>query len=155
MASSINITLSGFDELEKELEREPQRAVEAMLKAHTKVATLAVAKLKQGLGNSGSERDKKAKGNFRRSKKGEMPRKHTGALQRSIYFKNLAVKDKLVTQIGSGVGVAPIEYAKYLEGRNHDGLRPFLWYIDNIVTTDRVIAYFDKYYKPLSGAGGK
>jgi len=152
MANTITITLGGFDELEKELAQEPQRAVEAMKKAQTKLSTQAVMKLKRGLAHYGGRRGLK-KGGYQTSPKGDMPYKHTGRLQESIGFKITAHKRDVKSEIGSGVMGNPIEYAKYLQGKNDDGIRPFLWAIKDLVTADRLITYFDQYYKPL--AGGK
>lgn len=148
MANTINITLGGFDELEKALEQEPQRAVEAMVKAQLKLSTQAVMKLKKGLAHYGGRRGLK-KGGYQTSPKGDMPYKHTGRLQGSIGYKMTAHKHDVKSQIGSGVMGNPIEYAKYLQGRHDDGIRPFLWAIQDLVTTDRLIAYFNQYYKPL------
>lgn len=144
MANTINITLGGFDELGDLLSTEPQRQVEAMIKAQTKVATQAVAKLKRGLSHNGG-RGKGAKS----SPVGDMPYLHTGRLRDSIGFKMLAKKKEVTAKIGSGAMGNPIEYAKYLQGRNDDGIRPFLWAVKDLVNTERVLAYFDKYYKPL------
>lgn len=147
MANNITITLSGFDELGKLLDKEPQNQVECMIKAQNKVAAQAVDKLKRGLSHNGG----RGKGS-KSSPVGDMPYLHTGRLRSSIGFKMLAHKRDVETRIGSGAMGNPIEYAKYLEGRNHDGIRPFLWAVQDLVTADRIMAYFDKYYKPLEGA---
>lgn len=147
MASTINITLSGFDELGKRLDQEPQNQVECMIKAQNKVAAQAVMKLKQGLSHNGG----RGKGAVA-SKPGDMPYLHTGRLRGSIGFKMLAHKRDVTTKIGSGAMGNPIEYARYLEGRNHDGIRPFLWAVQDLVTADRIMEYFNKYFTPLQGA---
>lgn len=147
MASNITITLSGFDELDKRLSQEPQNQVECMIKAQNKVGAQAVMKLKQGLSHNGG----RGKGAVS-SPKGDMPYMHTGRLRGSIGYKMLAKKTEVTTKIGSGAMGNPIEYAKYLEGRNHDGTRPFLWAVQDLVTADRIMAYFNEYYKPLEGA---
>lgn len=146
MGSTINITLNGFDDLDKRLSHEPQNAVEAMIKAQTKLATQAVSKLKHGLSHNGGRGKRSVS-----SKPGDMPYLHTGRLRGSIGFKMLAHKRDVQSKIGSGAMGNPIEYARYLEGKNGDGIRPFLWAIKDLVTADRLIAYFDKYYKPLEG----
>lgn len=153
MANVIHITVGGIDELNALLDKEPQAQVEAMVKAQTLLATQAVAKLSRGLSTSSDKRDHKSDGTHRHSKKGEMPRLQTGGLRDSIGYKNIANNRSVYTRIGSGVGpgIRPVEYAKYLEGRNHDGIRPFLWAIKELVTSERLLAYFDKYYKPLTG----
>lgn len=147
MASNITITLSGFDELWKLLDQEPQNQVECMIKAQNKVAAQAVDKLKRGLSHNGG----RGKGS-KSSPVGDMPYLHTGRLRSSIGFKMLANKRNVYTKIGSGALGNPIEYARYLEGRNHDGTRPFLWAVQDLVTTDRIMAYFNQYWKPLEGA---
>lgn len=146
MASTIKITVSGLDELNNLFDKEPQNQMDAMIKAQTKLATQAEAKLKRGLSHNGG-RGKGAKS----SPVGEMPYLHTGRLRNSIGFKVLARKKDVQTRIGSGAMANPIEYAKYLEGRNHDGIRPFLWAIKDLVTSERLIAYFDQFWKPLQG----
>lgn len=150
MASTINITVSGFDELGKLLDREPQNQVEAMVKAQTKLSTQAVTKLKRGLAHYGGRKGLK-KGGYKTSPKWDIPYKHTGRLQGSIGYKMLAHKRDVQSKIGSGVLGNPIEYAKYLEGKNGDGIRPFLWAVKDLVTADRLLAYFAQYYKPLQG----
>lgn len=146
MASNIKITLSGFDELNDLLDKEPQNQVDAMIKAQTKLATQAVAKLKQGLSHNGG-RGKNAVS----SPVGEMPYLHTGRLRNSIGFKTTAHKRDVKTEVGSGAMGNPIEYAKYLQGRNDDGIRPFLWAVKDLITSERLLAYFDSFYKPLQG----
>ena len=154
MASTINITVSGFDELGKLLDQEPQNQVEAMIKAQTKLSTQAVTKLKRGLAHYGGRagyKGKRKENQYKTSPKGHMPYKHTGRLQESIGYKMLAHKRDVQSKIGSGVMGNPIEYAKYLEGKNGDGIRPFLWAVQDLVTSDRLLAYFAQYYKPLQG----
>lgn len=146
MASNIKITLSGFDELNDLLDKEPQNQVDAMIKAQTKLATQAVAKLKSGLSHNGG-RGKNAVS----SPVGEMPYLHTGRLRNSIGFKTTAHKRDVKTEVGSGAMGNPIEYAKYLQGRNDDGIRPFLWAVKDLITSERLLAYFDSFYKPLQG----
>ena len=154
MGSKISISLSGFDDLKKDLSQEPQNQIEAMIKAQTKVASLSVNAIKDKLrvfGGREPEKGKPRDPSYRNSKKGDYPLKHSGRLEGSIFFKNLANKRTVATKIGSGVGVAPIEYAKYLEGRKGDGIRPFLKAADKVATSEKVMFYFDKYYKPLQG----
>lgn len=151
---NTNIELKGFSELKALLAREQQNQAEAMVKAQIKVASESVRHLKKALSVSGGRRGQKnaRKGGsdpYVTSPKGSLPYKHTGGLMRSIGFKNFANKNYIWTKIGSGVNAPPVEYAKYLEGYNHDGLRPFLQAIDTIVNANRVVAYFEKYYKPL------
>lgn len=146
MASTIKITVSGLDELNNLFDKEPQNQMDAMIKAQTKLATQAEAKLKRGLSHNGG-RGKGAKS----SPVGDMPYLHTGRLRNSIGFKIIAHKKDVQTTIGSGAMGNPIEYAKYLQGHNGDGIRPFLWAIKDLVTSERLIAYFDQFWKPLQG----
>ena len=145
--TSIVIEVSGLDEVRKLLQGEPQNQTEAMIKAQSKVASMATEYLKrEGLNNYGGAYGSKS---YHGSKKGEMPLKHSGALQASIFYKNLAHKTSVETKFGSLLN--PPEYAKYLEGRNGDGIRPFLWFAQKIFNLDKVLEYFDKYYRPLKG----
>lgn len=143
--TSIVIEVSGLDEVRKLLQGEPQNQAEAMIKAQSKVASMATEKLIQGLNNFGGRSSK----NYRTSPKGQLPFKHTGRLQASIFYKVLAHKTSVETKMGSLLN--PPEYAKYLEGRNGDGIRPFLWFAEKIFNLDKVLEYFDKYYRPLKG----
>lgn len=156
MSSQINIELNGFDELKKLLDEEPQRIIKAMIQAQIKVGTEGVNHLKRGLSHQGGTRGQKnaRKGGsdpYVTSPKGSLPYRHTGGLQRSIGLKNLANNTTVWTKIGSGINAPEVEYAKYLEGHNHDGIRPFLQALKDVVTSRRIIEYFNKYYKPLSG----
>lgn len=146
MGSTIKITVNGFDELNKLFDKEPQNQMDAMIKAQTQLASQAVAKLKRGLSHNGG----RGKGS-KSSPKGDMPYLHTGRLRNSIGFKMLAHKKDVQTKIGSGAMGNPIEYAKYLQGRNDDGIRPFLWAVKDLVTSERLLSYFDKFWKPLQG----
>lgn len=147
MGSTIKITVTGVDNLVKDLDKEPLNQIEAMKKAQTKLASQAVEKLKRGLSHNGG-RGK----NARPSPKGDMPYLHTGRLRSSIGYKTLSTSKKTETKVGSGAMGNPIEYAKYLQGRNGDGIRPFLWAVKDLVTPDRLIAYFKEFWKPLQGA---
>lgn len=155
---SNSIELSGFDELKKLLESEPQNQVEAMIKAQSAVASQGVRHLKEGLSHSGGKRGQKnaRKGGsdpYVTSPKGSLPYLHTGRLRESIGFKNFANKTTVWTKVGSGINAPETDYAKYLEGRSGNGIRPFLQALKTVVTAERILQYFDKYYKPL--AGGK
>lgn len=145
MASVIKISVGGFEQMNALLDKEAQNQLDAMLKAQTKLATQAVAKLKSGLSHNGG----RGKGAVA-SPKGEMPYLHTGRLRNSIGYRTKTKKANAETQIGSGAMGNPIEYAKYLQGKNGDGLRPFLWAVRDLVTTERLVAYFNEYWKPLT-----
>jgi hypothetical protein len=144
MGSTIKIEVRGLDNLIGLLDNEPKNQLDAMVKAQTKLATQAVAKLKSGLSHNGG-RGKNAEP----SPKGEMPYLHTGRLRNSIGYRTKTKNANAETQVGSGAMGNPIEYAKYLQGRNGDGLRPFLWAVKDLVTPDRLIAYFKEFWKPL------
>lgn len=146
MGSTIKVTVSGFDEVLKDIKGEPLNQMQAMLKAQTKLASQAVEKLKRGLSHNGGRGKNRVS-----SPKYDLPYLHTGRLRNSIGFKAINTEKKVQTDIGSGVMGNPIEYAKYLQGHNGDGIRPFLWAVKDLVTPDRLIAYFKDYWKPLGG----
>ena len=144
MANFLSISLKGVEKVIKGLEKEQENQIKAMEKAHTKAATLSVRKLKQGLSHNGGTGK-----NQRSSPKGHMPYRHTGQLRNSIGFKVARRGKNVVSEVGSGAQVRSAPYAKYLEGYNHDGIRPFLWAVQELYTPERIIAYFNEYYKPL------
>ena len=153
MANFLSITLKGVENLSKKLAQEQERQMLAMEKAQTKLCTQAVKQLRRGLSHDGGR-----KGTLRYSSKGDMPFKHTGQLQDSIGYKVLRAGKKVTSEVGSvmqrhnfDIATREAPYAKYLEGRNHDGIRPFLWAIRDLYTAERAIAYFNQYYKPLQG----
>lgn len=144
---TVQVSVTGLSSLISALKQEDQMQIRAMQKAHTKVCTEAVKKLKYGLNNRFGKgpSDK----NYRNSPKTALPYMHTGRLRNSIGFKVITLKGSVRSAVGSGADGNTIEYARYLEGRNHDGIRPFLWAIQELYTPERVQAYFDKYYEPL------
>jgi len=141
---SIVLEVDGIDEVRKLIKGDPQNQAEAMMKAQNKVASMAVEKISRGLSVSGGSYGSEE---YRNSKKGEMPLLHSGLLRKSIFFKNVLHKNAVETKIGSILN--PPDYAKYLEGEKGDGIRPFLWAANKVFTSDKVLEYFDKYYKPL------
>ena len=144
---TVQVSVTGLSSLISALKQEDQRQIRAMQKAQTKVCTEAVKKLKDGLNNRfGKEPGDK---NYRSSPKFSLPYMHSGRLRNSIGFKVITIKDTVKSAVGSGARGNTIDYAKYLEGRNHDGIRPFLWAIQELYTPERVQAYFDQYYEPL------
>lgn len=149
----IKLTVKGLNELVRKLQEEERNAVLAMTKAHSKVAADATAKLKRGLSfRAGrSPKDK----NYQNSPAGSLPYAHTLRLRDSIGYKILAQGRRVFSEVGSGAGASSVEYAKYLEGRNHDGIRPFLWYADDVYNVKKINELFWKYFKPLSGGSGK
>ena len=149
----IKLTVKGLNELVRKLQEEERNAVLAMMKAHSKVAADATAKLKRGLSfRAGrSPKDK----NYQNSPVGSLPYAHTLRLRDSIGYKILAQGRRVFSEVGSGAGASSVEYATYLEGRNNDGIRPFLWYIKNDYNPEKINKKFWEYFKPLSGGSGK
>lgn len=149
----IKLTVKGLNELVRKLQEEERNAVLAMTKAHSKVAAEATAKLKRGLSfRAGrSPKDK----NYQNSPAASLPYAHTLRLRDSIGYKILAQGRRVFSEVGSGAGAASVEYAKYLEGRNNDGIRPFLWAVKNDYNPEKINKKFWEYFKPLSGGSGK
>lgn len=87
--------------------------------------------------------------NYENSPKGSLPYGHTMALRNSIGFKVLRSGTGIKAEFGSGARKSPIEYAKYLEGRNGNGIRPFLWAASGIFNADTIIEKFRKFYGRL------
>lgn len=144
---TVQVQVTGFESLLNALKQEDKIQINAMRKAHTKVGTLAVKVLKEGLKNRFGKTPKDKK--YANSPKGTLPYMHTGALRKSIGVKVLSNPNGVSSKVGSGVNAYPIEYAKYLEGENHDGIRPFLWAISALYTPERVLEYFKKYYDEM------
>lgn len=149
MSSVLKFTVLGVKAVLDRLEAERKNTLTSMQKAHTKVAAQAVTKLKRGLAREHGRwpRDK----DYRNSPKGSLPYKHSGRLQASIGFKVITRGNKVTSEVGSGAMGIDVDYAKYLEGRDGNGIRPFLAYIDKTYNAEKVIAAFKKIYKPLSG----
>ena len=147
MANFLRITLKGTENILKALGKERENQITAMMKAQTKVATEAVRHLKRGLDHDGGR-----KYPMRYSTPGQLPLRHTGQLLDSIDFKVVRAGKVVKSEVGSGAKIRTAPYAKYLEGRNHNGIRPFLWAVRDLYNAQRVIAYFNKYYKPMQGA---
>lgn len=149
----IKLTVKGLNELVRKLQEEERNAVLAMTKAHSNVASEATAKLKRGLSfRAGrSPKDK----NYQNSPAGSLPYAHTLRLRDSIGYKILAQGRRVFSEVGSGAGASSVEYAKYLEGRNNDGIRPFLWAVKNDYNAEKINKKFWEYFKPLSGRSGK
>lgn len=146
MANFLRITLKGVEKTLKNLAKEQENQMKAMEKAHTKVATLSVQELKQGLSNFGGRGKNQVS-----SPKGDLPYLHTGQLRASIGFKVARRGKNVVSEVGSNAQIRTAPYAKYLEGHHHDGIRPFLKAIKNTYTPAKIKAYFNEYYKPLQG----
>ena len=162
----IKLTVKGLNELVRKLQEEERNTLRAIAKAHSKAASEAVRKLKRGLNKRHGKDPSDPK--YKTSPKGAMPYGHSMRLRSSIGYRLTVSGRKIGSEVGSGAagaggdtttgnkkGGQPIEYAKYLEGRNHDGIRPFLWYADDVYNVKKINELFWKYFKPLSGGSGK
>lgn len=145
----IKLTAKGFDAILKAVDEEERNILNSIAKAHSKVASEAVKVLKTGLSQRAG-RDYKDK-NYANSPQGSLPFMHTGRLRNSIGFKLLRHGTTIFSEVGSGASTSPIDYAKYLEGENGDGIRPFLWAIEGIYNPKNIIKLFDAYYKVQLG----
>ena len=145
MSNSLKISVLGLDMVLARLQAEGENIVRSMEKAHSKVSSLAVKHLKAGLDNM-------ANPDYKASPKGALPYKHSGRLQASIGNNVLRHGFTVKSEVGSGTNPkTTVEYAKWLEGRKGDGIRPFLWAVQELYIPEKIIAYFETYYKPLSG----
>ena len=145
----IKLTAKGFDAILKAVDEEERNILNSIAKAHSKVASEAVKVLKTGLSQRAG-RDYKDK-NYANSPQGSLPFMHTGRLRNSIGFKLLRHGKTIFSEVGSGASTSPIDYAKYLEGENGNGMRPFLWAIEGIYNPKNIIKMFDAYYKVQLG----
>lgn len=131
------------------LGKERENTIKAIEKAHVKVASEAERMLKKGLsyraGRDSSSPD------YRNSPKGSLPYMHTGRLRNSIGYKVTVKGNKVISEIGSGTRGLGVEYAKYLQGYNNDGLRPFLDYIEGVYNAQTIDEAFLGYFRPLEG----
>lgn len=131
------------------LGKERENTIKAIEKAHVKVASEAERMLKKGLsyraGRDSSSPD------YRNSPKGSLPYMHTGRLRNSIGYKVTVKGNKVISEVGSGTRGLGIEYAKYLQGYNNDGLRPFLDYIEGVYNAQTIDEAFLGYFRPLEG----
>ena len=131
------------------LGKERENTIKAIEKAHVKVASEAERILKKGLsyraGRDSSSPD------YRNSPKGSLPYMHTGRLRNSIGYKVTVKGNKVISEVGSGTRSLGVEYAKYLQGYNNDGLRPFLDYIEGVYNAQTIDEAFLGYFRPLEG----
>ncbi len=131
------------------LGKERENTIKAIEKAHVKVASEAERMLKKGLsyraGRDSSSPD------YRNSPKGSLPYMHTGRLRNSIGYKVTVKGNKVISEVGSGTRGLGVEYAKYLQGYNNDGLRPFLDYIEGVYNAKTIDEAFLGYFRPLEG----
>ena len=131
------------------LGKESENTIKAIEKAHVKVASEAERMLKKGLsyraGRDSSSPD------YRNSPKGSLPYMHTGRLRNSIGYKVTVKGNKVISEVGSGTRGLGVEYAKYLQGYNNDGLRPFLDYIEGVYNAKTIDEAFLGYFRPLEG----
>ena len=131
------------------LGKERENTIKAIEKAHVKVASEAERMLKKGLsyraGRDSSSPD------YRNSPKGSLPYMHTGRLRNSIGYKVTVKGNNVISEVGSGARGLGVEYAKYLQGYNNDGLRPFLDYIEGVYNAQTIDEAFLGYFRPLEG----
>lgn len=152
MSSVLKVSVQGLEELARRLQAEEENVVNAMTKAHAKAAGEAVYKLKKGLAQHAGRNRKDP--DYKTSPKGSLPYAHSERLQKSIGMKVLPHGRTVSSEVGSGANenLEATEYAQYLEGTNgHQAKRPFLWYVKDIYNAKKIIEYFHRYYKPLSG----
>lgn len=135
---------TGFvDKVTAFLNNVKKEAIEAAVYAHSYCASEATQWLKLNL----SERYGRKPGakDYRNSSPGELPYMHSGRLRNSIGFKVYLKGTLIESEVGSGAqGTAPVEYAKYLEGNDSDGIRPFLWAAEPVYNPDRIAEIFIK-----------
>ena len=144
----INITTKNFDKLLNLLDQETQNVFVSLVKAHSVLAADASKTLKQGLSQrAGRSKDD---ADYRTSPKGEMPYAHSMRLRNSIGFKVTLIGNKVSSEVGSGAMANTVEYAPFLEG-DGSGIRPFLWYIDNIYNEDELRAKFNELHRSKLG----
>lgn len=146
MKVKVSIEASGILKL---ISTEEERVMQAMQKAHSTVASKSVEVLKRGL-NWRAGRDSRSPA-YQNSPKGSLPYMHSGALRKSIGFDVKVYGNKVKSEVGSGAKGFAVDYAKYLEGHNGDGIRPFLEYIAGYYNEETLLAAFKEAYKPLAG----
>lgn len=147
----IRLTTKNFEKVRQSLEQKERSMLDAMIKAHSELASQASTKLKEGLSQRAG-RDQKDP-NYSNSPKGALPYGHTMRLRNSIGFKIMLAANKVISEIGSGAKNTPINYAKYLEGHNGDGIRPFLWYVEPIYNSHKLLARFWQHYRASQTKG--
>ena len=144
----INITTKNFDKLLNLLDQETQNVFSSLVKAHTAIAANASKTLKHGLSQrAGRSKDD---ADYRTSPKGAMPYAHSMRLRNSIGFKVMLTGNTVSSEVGSGAMANTVEYAPFLEGDGH-GIRPFLWYIDNLYNVRQLLEKFNELHKSILG----
>lgn len=150
MASIIRLSVKGLEQMQKRLNAQEREVINAMAKAHSKVASEAVKELKQGLRNRAGRTPRDP--DYANSPKGELPYMHSGALRDSIGYNLLRAGKQVFSEVGSGYlrffSIKEVKYAKWLEGNDGQGIRPFLWKIKDIYNAKNIIKKFNEYYRP-------
>lgn len=149
MSSVLKITVQGLEEMVKRLSAEEENILRAQVKAHSKAAAEGARILKRGLSYRAG-RDAQDK-NYQASPVGALPYGHTMRLRDSIGFKILAKGKTVISEVGSGANGNGVEYAAYLEGKDGNGIRPFLEYAEGYYNPETIKAYFKEFYQPLQG----
>ena len=144
----INITTKNFEKALSMLDQETQNVFSSLVKAHTAIAANASKTLKRGLSQRAGRTKDDA--DYRTSPKGAMPYAHSMRLRNSIGFKVILTGNKVSSEVGSGAMANTVEYAPFLEG-DGSGIRPFLWYIDNIYNADELRAKFNEIHRTKLG----
>lgn len=143
----IKLTTKGFNAILKAVDEEERNILNSIAKAHSTVASQAVKVLKTGLSQRAG-RDYKDP-SYETSPVGALPYMHTGRLRNSIGFKLLRHGNTIFSEVGSGASTSPIDYAKYLEGENGNGIRPFLWAAEPIYNPKNILKVFNQIYKSI------
>lgn len=124
--------------------RTAERIVVAGVEGAVQLASEAELQLKEGLAVYGGQPRSK---DYESSLPGEMPRQHTGDLKNSIGNEVTREGSVVTAKVGSGVSKDTIEYAKYLQGNEEPGIRPFLWYISDFFTRKNLTKYINERMK--------
>lgn len=144
----ISITTKNFDKLMSQLDSETQNVFATLVRAHSSIAADASKRLKDGLSHRAGRNKDDA--DYRTSPKGEMPYAHSMRLRNSIGFKVMLTGNTVSSEVGSGAMANTVEYAPFLEGDGH-GIRPFLWYIDNLYNVNQLLEKFNELHKSILG----
>lgn len=149
MSSVLKITVQGLEEMVKRLTADEENLLRAQVKAHSQAAAEGARMLKRGVSYRAG-RDPQD-GNYQASSVGSLPYGHTMRLGESIGFKILAKGKTVVSEVGRVANDTGAEYAKYLEGKDENGICPFLEHAEGYYNPETVKAYFNEFYQPLQG----
>jgi hypothetical protein len=122
-----------------------KKIFEATTYAHSGIAALGVKNLKEVLSERHGASPKSE--DYANAPIGEPPYMHTGTLRRSIGYVIVGTDKEIRTQVGSGAGQTPIEYAKGLD----QGLHPFI-YLSG-VSADQFLKFWNEKFRDLNKNG--